>query len=290
MQQSEEDGAVQTEPTEPEKQAEPTAEENDLFGREEILHAENLRKTFTLSRKQQKIEKTSIRRKVAVNGLSFSAYRGEIYGLLGPNGAGKTTTLRMLSTLIKPDSGDAFVCGKSVVKEPREVRNRIGFMTSELKLEGFFTPDFLFDFFGELHGVDKETLAKRKADLFARFGIDRFREVSVKDLSTGMKQKVSLAVAIVHDPDVVIFDEPTNGLDVLAAKAVTDFLLELKRMGKSIILSTHIFSLVEKLCDRVGIIIDGKMIADGPLQTLTGGCSLEEKFFDIYETVKGERI
>ena len=259
------------------------------FG-EEVVRAEGLRKTFTLSRKQRRIDRTEETRRVAVDGLSFSAYRGEIYGLLGPNGAGKTTTLRILSTLIKPDAGDAFLCGHSVRHAPQAVRDSIGFMTSELKLEGFFTPSYLFDFFGALHGVEKTALAARKRDLFARFGIDRFAEVRVKDLSTGMLQKVSLVVAIVHDPAVVIFDEPTNGLDVLTAKVVTDFLLELKAMGKSILLSTHIFSLVEKLCDRVGIIIDGKMAASGALDALCGGASLEDRFFEIYRSIKGDTV
>ena len=259
------------------------------FG-EEVVRAENLRKTFTLSRKQQRLEHTDFPRKVAVDGLSFSAYRGEIYGLLGPNGAGKTTTLRILSTLIRPDSGDAAVCGHSVTREPQKVRDTIGFMTSELKLESFFTPSYLFDFFGAMHGVEKGALAERKKELFARFGIDRFAEVRVRDLSTGMLQKVSLVISIVHDPSVVIFDEPTNGLDVLTAKVVTDFLLELKAMGKSILLSTHIFSLVEKLCDRVGIIIDGKMVADGTLSELCGGMTLEDRFFEIYRETKGENV
>ena len=239
-----------------------------------IVRAEGLRKTFTLSQKQQKLEKTAEKRKVAVDGLSFSAYRGEIYGLLGPNGAGKTTTLRILSTLIRPE----------------KVRDKIGFMTSELKLEGFFTPSYLFDFFGAMHGVGKDALAARKQELFSRFGIDRFAEVKVSDLSTGMLQKVSLVVAIVHDPEVVIFDEPTNGLDVLTAKVVTDFLIELKNMGKSILLSTHIFSLVEKLCDRVGVIIDGRMAAEGTLEEICGGSSLEDKFFEIYRSVRGEIV
>ena len=255
-----------------------------------IVRAEGLRKTFTLSQKQQKLEKTAEKRKVAVDGLSFSAYRGEIYGLLGPNGAGKTTTLRILSTLIRPDEGDAFVGGCSVLREGEKVRDKIGFMTSELKLEGFFTPSYLFDFFGAMHGVDKAALAARKQELFSRFGIDRFAEVKVSDLSTGMLQKVSLVVSIVHDPEVVIFDEPTNGLDVLTAKVVTDFLIELKNMGKSILLSTHIFSLVEKLCDRVGIIIDGRMAAEGTLEELCDGISLEDKFFEIYRSIKGEIV
>ncbi len=255
-----------------------------------IVRAEGLRKTFTLSQKQQKLEKTAEKRKVAVDGLSFSAYRGEIYGLLGPNGAGKTTTLRILSTLIRPDEGDAFVGGCSVLREGEKVRDKIGFMTSELKLEGFFTPSYLFDFFGAMHGVGKDALAARKQELFSRFGIDRFAEVKVSDLSTGMLQKVSLVVAIVHDPEVVIFDEPTNGLDVLTAKVVTDFLIELKNMGKSILLSTHIFSLVEKLCDRVGVIIDGRMAAEGTLEELCAGSSLEDKFFEIYRSIKGEIV
>ena len=260
------------------------------FIENEIVRAENLRKTFTLSKKQQKLERTNDVRRVAVNGLSFSAYRGEIYGLLGPNGAGKTTTLRTLSTLIKPASGDAFICGHSVVHEPEKVRDCIGFMTSDLKLEGFFTPNYLFDFFGGMHGVSKDVLAVRKKELFARFGIDRFAEVRLSDLSTGMLQKVSLVVAIVHDPAVVIFDEPTNGLDVITAKVVTDFLVELKAMGKSVILSTHIFSLVEKLCDRVGVIIDGKMVAEGTLDEVRGESSLEERFFEIYRSVKGDNV
>ncbi len=255
---------------------------------EEIVRAEGLKKTFTLSKKQQRIERTAETRRIAVDKLSFSAYRGEIYGLLGPNGAGKTTTLRMLSTLIRPDEGDAFLCGHSIMKEPQRVRDVIGFMTSELKLEGFFTPDYLFDFFGAMHGVEKATLAARKRELFSRFGIDKFSEVQVKNLSTGMLQKVSLVISIVHDPEVVIFDEPTNGLDVITAKVVTDFLEELRQMGKSIILSTHIFSLVEKLCDRVGIIIDGRMIAEGELKELCGELSLEDRFFNIYRSVKGD--
>ncbi len=262
----------------------------DFSGGEIIVRAEGLKKTFSLSRKQQRIEKTKSPRKVAVNRLSFSARRGEIYGLLGPNGAGKTTTLRMLSTLIKPDAGDAIVCGRSIVKEPRKVRDNIGFLTNELKLEGFFTPDYLFEFFGALHGMDKSVIEERKRTLFARFGIDRFAEVRVKDLSTGMLQKLSLVVSIIHDPEVVIFDEPTNGLDVLTAKVVTDFLTELKEMGKSIILSTHIFSLVEKLCDRIGVIIDGKTVAEGRLNELCGELSLEEKFFEIYRNIKGDPV
>ena len=254
----------------------------------EILVADSLRKTFKLSAKQQQLEHMKQRTKVAVEDLSFSAYEGEIFGLLGPNGAGKTTTLRILATLIRPDSGDAMVDGVSVVKSPDAVRAKIGFLTSDLKLEDFFTPTYLFDFFSSLHRVNPAVSRRRKAELFARFGVDEFAEVKVSNLSTGMKQKLSLVISIVHDPGIIIFDEPTNGLDVLTAKVVTDFLEELRGQGKSVIVSTHIFSLAEKLCDRIGIIIDGKMSACGTLRDVMAGKSLEEKFFEIYLDTVGD--
>lgn len=255
---------------------------------EEILRVEGLKKTFKLSSKQQKIEKTNEKVKVAVDHLSFTAYRGEVFGLLGPNGAGKTTTLRMLATLIKPDEGDAVLDGASIVKNPEEVRGKIGFLTSELKLEEFFTPNYLFDFFADLHGVPEEEKNARRKEMFERFGIDRFAEVKVGNLSTGMKQKVSLVISMVHNPDIIIFDEPTNGLDVLTAKVVTDFLVDLKKQGKTVIVSTHIFSLIEKICDRVGIIINGRMEVCDTLKAITGDKSLEDRFFEIYEEKAGK--
>ncbi len=255
---------------------------------EEILVVNHLRKTFKLTAKQKKINKTDEQVKVAVNDLSFTAFKGEIYGLLGPNGAGKTTTLRIISSLIKADSGDALVDGVSVVSSPEQVRGKIGFLTSELKLEDFFTPNYLYDFFSELHQVPKEIASKRKEQLFHKFGVESFKEVKIADLSTGMKQKISLIISIVHDPDIIIFDEPTNGLDVITAKVVTDFLMDLKKEGKTVILSTHIFSLVEKLCDRVGIIIHGKMVASDTLDAIVNHRSLEEVFFEIYEKEVGK--
>ena len=254
------------------------------------MRVEGITKTFTLSKKQQKIERTTERKKVAVDNLSFTANRGEIFGLLGPNGAGKTTTLRILSTLIKPDSGDAVLDGCSINTDPEEVRSKIGFLTSELKLEDFFTPNYLFDFFSRLHQVPEEVARSRKEQMFARFGIDKFAEVKVQSLSTGMKQKLSLVISLVHDPEVIIFDEPTNGLDVLTARTVTDYLQELRDGGKTIILSTHIFSLVERLCDRVGIIIDGRMISCGTLAEVCDGMTLEDRFFEIYKAEKGDEI
>lgn len=248
------------------------------------LEVKNLKKTFTLSKKQQKIEKSDSKVKVAVNDLSFTASPGEIFGLLGPNGAGKTTCLRTIATLIKPDEGDVLVGSASVVNEPEQVRGRIGFLTSELKLEDHFTPDYLFRYFAKLHRVEESVIEQRKEELFERFGINEFRQVKVADLSTGMKQKISIAISLVHDPDFVIFDEPTNGLDVLTARSVTDYLLYLKDKGKTVILSTHILSVVEKLCDRIGIIINGKMKVTGTIKdvkTTYQNEDLEDIFFNL---------
>jgi len=248
------------------------------------VSVKNITKTFILSKKQMKIQNTDQKTKVAVDGLSFDAYKGEIFGLLGPNGAGKTTTLRCISTLIKPDSGDIFIDNFSVIKDEDQVRSSIGFLTSDLKLEDFFTPNYLYDYFSKLHGVDMATAEARKKQLFERFGVAQFREVKVGELSTGMRQKVQIVISLVHDPDIIIFDEPTNGLDVLTAKVVTDYLKELRDNGKTIIVSTHIFSLVEKICDRVGIILDGKLKVVGTLaELLSPGENLEDYFFLLVE-------
>ena len=252
----------------------------------EILRVEHLSKRFRLSAKQQRLEKTGEKIRHAVNDVSFSAYRGEIFGLLGPNGAGKTTTMRMLATLLRPDSGDAFLDGASIRTQETEVRSKLAFLTGELKLEDCFTPDYLFNFFSDLHGIDPAVREKRKQALFSRFGIDEFAQTKVANLSQGMKQKVSIVVSIVHDPNVIIFDEPTNGLDVLTAKVVTDYMLELKQRGKTVLVSTHIFSLIEKVCDRVGVLIGGKMVLCDTLAAVCAGKSLEDRFFDLYaETV-----
>jgi len=250
-----------------------------------LIEATGLKKTFKLSRKQQKIGKTNATHKTAVDNISFKCYAGQIYGLLGPNGAGKTTTMRILSTLIKADEGDAKILGHSVKDDPEMVRKSIAFLTSELKLDDFFTPNYLFDFYSTLHGVEPEVRDRRKKELFELFGIDKFAEVKVGEMSTGMKQKASLAVSLVHDPRVIIFDEPTNGLDVLTAKVVTDFLLELKRQQKCVIVSTHIFSLIEKVCDSIGIIINGQMVADDTLEKVCAGKSLEDRFFELHDEV-----
>ena len=163
-------------------------------------------------------------KKIAVDNISFSAEKGQIFGLLGPNGAGKTTTLRSIATLLKPTEGEILVEGFSVKEDSQEIRRRIGFLTNELKLDKHFTPRYTMQFFGKLYGIKSETIKEKTDELFAYFGINEFADKKIGELSTGMSQKLSIAVSLVHDPDVIIFDEPTNGLDVITASSVTDYL------------------------------------------------------------------
>lgn len=255
------------------------------------IKVENLVKTFTLSKKQMKISKTDNPHLTAVNNVSFETYSGEVFGLLGPNGAGKTTTLRCIATLIRPDSGLIEVCGKSTKKEI-EVKSRIGFLTNEIKIEDQMTPNYAFEYFGRFHNLSNEVIKARKDELFKRFGVDKFAEVKISDLSTGMKQKVSIVVSLVHDPEIIIFDEPTNGLDVLTARVVTDFLQELAAKGKTVIVSTHIMSLAQKICHRIGIIAQGELIECDTVDNLLkkyNNTDLEEIFFDLYKAKVGEK-
>lgn len=181
--------------------------------------------------------------------------------------------------------------GYEVQKEAEKVRKSIGFLTSDIKLDPQFSPDYMFDFFGRLHNVPKETLKQRKEELFTYFGIKEFAHKQIKDLSTGMKQKAAIAVSLVHNPDIVIFDEPTNGLDIVTARGVTDYLKKLRDEGKLVIISTHIMSEAEKLCDRIGIIIDGAKVAEGTVVELleeTHTDDLEDAFFEFYKARKGD--
>lgn len=253
----------------------------------EILRAENLVKTFQISEKQRKALGLAERKRIAVNGISFTAHSGEVFGLLGPNGAGKTTTMRMLSTLIKPDSGEVFYNDKSAAKDPTGIRSEFAFLTTDLKLDMKSTADEMFDFFAELYHIPSETVQKRKAELFENFGITAFAETKISKLSQGMRQKVSLVISVIHDPKFIIFDEPTNGLDIIAARDVRDFILEMKAKGKCVIISTHLFDLVEKICDRAAIIVDGKIVRNDTLESIMNGRSLEDAFYDIYSEIKG---
>lgn len=251
-----------------------------------MIEIQNLTKVYKLSKKQMAKQKTKKNSKIAVQGVSLTAQKGEIYGLLGPNGAGKTTTLRCIATLLQPTEGQISVCGHDTVKESENVRKSIGFLTTDIKLDPQFSAKYMFYFFGRLHGMSDEKIEERKQELFSYFGITEFEDKKIEELSTGMKQKAAIAVSLVHNPEVVIFDEPTNGLDIVTARGVTEYLKKLKEEGKLVLISTHIMTEAEKLCDHIGIIIGGKMVMNGTLAEIleaTGSEDLEDAFFHLYK-------
>lgn len=251
-----------------------------------MIEINNLTKIYKLSKKQMQEQKTKKNMKKAADNISLTAKPGQIYGLLGPNGAGKTTTLRCVATLLKPTDGNIKVCGYDTVKEGEKVRDNIAFLTNEIKLDPHFSPKYMFQFFGHLHGMSDVEINERREKLFKYFGITDFQDKKIEELSTGMKQKAAIAVSLVHDPKVVIFDEPTNGLDIVTARSVTDYLRVLRDEGKLVIISTHILSDAEKLCDNIGIIIKGKKVIEGTLQdilTETNTKDLEDAFFELYK-------
>jgi sodium transport system ATP-binding protein len=240
-----------------------------------MIHVEKLTKRF------RDLRRGSVS---ALEEVSFDVQPGEIFGLLGPNGAGKTTCLRILSTVLKPTSGTAVVAGYDVVTHPAEVRARIGFMSGNTGIYDRMTAWELVEYFGRLYGMEESVLKRRMAEIFSTLQMNDFRDVLGSKMSTGMKQKVSIARTIIHDPPVLIFDEPTMGLDVLVARAVLTAIGSLRDEGKCIIYSTHIMREVEKLCDRTAIIHKGQILAAGTpaeLQAQFGESEFEEVFFGL---------
>ncbi len=223
----------------------------------------------------------------AVDGVSFRCLPGQIYGLLGANGAGKTTTLRLLATLLQPTEGTAKVAGFDVRTEPGKVREKVGFLSTATALYGRLTARETIEYFGRLSGLDEPTLRTRVEELMTLLEINEFASRRCDKLSTGMKQRVSLARTLIHDPPVMIFDEPTNGLDVMASRTIVRFVRDCKQRGKTIIFSSHVMSEVEKICDVIGIIHQGRLMLEGTLTDLrqrTGLNDLEDIFVQTVET------
>ncbi len=225
----------------------------------------------------------------AVDQVNFTCEAGEIFGLLGPNGAGKTTTLRMLATLMTPDEGSAIINGHNTADAPEAVRSSIGFLSANTGLYKRLTAREMIRYFAELQAVPDP--AGRTEALIAQFNIEEFANVRCDRLSTGMKQKVSIARSIVHDPPVLIFDEPTLGLDVLVAETLLSFIESCRQAGRCVLFSTHVMRQAERLCDRIGIIHRGKILAIGTLDDLrakTGEHYLEQIFIRLVESEESE--
>ena len=220
----------------------------------------------------------------AVNDVSFTCTPGRIFSLLGPNGAGKTTTLRMIATLLAPTSGSIHVAGHDVQRQSSEVRRRIGFLTGSTNLYERLTPEEAVKYFADLHGMALVDFKRRKDFLWGQLGIGEFQKKRIGQLSTGMKQKVSIARTMIHDPEVVIFDEPTSGLDVITAAAIIELIRACKAKGKTVIFSSHIMSEVDLLCDELAIINKGRLIYTGTMteyRETSGTDSLTETFIRL---------
>ncbi len=218
----------------------------------------------------------------AVDGISFECYQGEIFGILGPNGAGKTTLLRLIATILAPTSGSARVCGYDVVNEPDKVKRTIGFLSGSTKLYARLTPLETVRYFGRLYGMEKSLIKKRSREIFEVLGMETIRDRQLGKLSTGEKQKVSIARSLIHDPPVLILDEPTAGLDIVSSKAIINFIRSARQESKTIILSTHYMTEAEEMCDRIGLINRGRLTAMGTTDELlsaSGTSSLTEAFF-----------
>ena len=222
----------------------------------------------------------------ALDQVSFTCYPGRIYTLIGPNGAGKTTALRIIASMLKPSEGTVRVAGIDISKDARQARAKLGFLTGSTGLYDRLTPRETLKYFGALHMVEPKNIQSRMGDLIDRLAIGEFADRRVGKLSTGQKQRVSIARTLMHDPEVIIFDEPTNGLDVLTSRTITEWIRECRNTGKTVIFSTHIMGEVSLLSDDLGIIHKGKLCYDGSFADFKvkfGHHSLESAFISILE-------
>ncbi len=240
-----------------------------------MIEVENLRKTFDLSRRQRREMNTKRKTIDAVGGISFTCRPGRIYCLLGPNGAGKTTTLRIIATMLKPTAGRVTVAGHDVEADPRAVRRNLGFLTGATALYDRLTPDEVVRYYADLHGIDRGIFQARRDDLYTRLDMHAFAGRRIGKLSTGMKQKVSIVRTIIHDPQVVVFDEATSGLDVIAARSIIALVRRCREQGKTVIFSTHRMDEVSLLADDLAIIHKGRRLYEGTYDAFVAGMQAE---------------
>jgi sodium transport system ATP-binding protein len=251
---------------------------------EYVIIAENLTKTFR-DRKRGLVR--------AVNNLSLNCRPGQIFGLLGANGAGKTTTLRMLGTLLEPTHGNATIAGYDIRENPQEVRRCIGFLSGSTALYGRLTAREMIEYFGQLNNLKGTDLSRRVDELIERLEIGEFQNGRCDKLSTGQKQRVSIARSIVHRPPVMIFDEPTSGLDVMTSQTIMAFIEQCRSDNLTVVFSTHIMSEVERLCDRVAIVHHGIVAAEGSVNELrqqTGETVMENAFLKIVHRMEDTNV
>ncbi len=261
-----------------------------------MIAVEGLQKKFRIEKKKLTSSKTEHvddprqdgRWFHAVRDVSFQCEKGEVLGLLGPNGAGKTTTLRMLSTALQPDAGSIMVEEVDAIKNPLDARKKLGFLSGTTGLYRRLSVKENIEYFGRLHQVEEAELQQRIENLFSLLDMHSFADKRAEDLSTGMRQKASIARSVIHNPEVLVFDEPTTGLDVVAAKTILDFIQGYKDKGHPVIFSTHHLHEVEKLCDRVALINYGKSCFDGTVEDFRALSTSGDLYDSYLELVKGK--
>ncbi len=241
-----------------------------------MIEVNNLQKTYQ-GRKSKRVE--------ALKGVTFTCEPGKVFGLLGPNGAGKTTALRIISTALKPTGGEGRVMGKDIVTQSAEVRRNVGFLSTNTGLYGRLTPREVLRYFGRLFRMTPGDIDARTQELSETFGMSEFLDRACDKLSTGMRQKVNIARTVLHSPPVIVFDEPTTGLDVITAKSIVEFIARCREEGRTVIFSTHHMTEVEKLCDRIGVINSGELVFLGEIDEFRAkyGSHLDEGFIRLIE-------
>jgi sodium transport system ATP-binding protein len=230
-----------------------------------MIQVRDVVKTFKLSRQQKREMGHRFRGSSvdAVAGISFECRPGRVFGLLGPNGAGKTTTLRMIATTLHPTSGTIIVAGHDVAHEPERVRANLGFLTGSTQLYDRLTAAEVVRYYADLHGVPRDIFNARRAEIFAALDMEGYADRRIGKLSTGMKQKVSIARTMIHDPDVLVLDEATAGLDVVASRTIVDLIRRARDRGKTVLFSTHRMGEVGLLCDDLALVHRGKILYNG---------------------------
>jgi sodium transport system ATP-binding protein len=248
-----------------------------------LIQSKGLTKQFVRTLQKGKKEEF-----YAVDHISFEANQGEILGILGPNGAGKTTLLRMLGSLMEPTEGSVVITDNegNEITDKTELKKHIGYLSENTKLYGRFTVRETLNLFGELYGFEREYIKEQVEKTCEVLGMESFIDNRVEKLSTGQKQRTSIARCLVHDPDIYIFDEPTLGLDIISSKSIIDFMKQEKKRGKSVLYSTHYMEEAEFLCDRIVMINKGTIIATGTPEELrkqTNTSNLRDAFFALVE-------
>jgi sodium transport system ATP-binding protein len=251
-----------------------------------VIEARNLVKTFRLSGKRRREKGADYRDGLvrAADSVSFTCLPGRVFSLLGPNGAGKTTILRVIATLMRPTSGTVEVAGYDTVRQARQARASLGFLTGSTRLYDRLTPNELVKYYADLHGMDRHRFRERRDELFSLLSMEEFADRRIGKLSSGMKQKVSIVRTVIHDPAVVIFDEPTTGLDVLTSRSIMELIRRCRTDGKTVIFSTHIMSEVSLLSDDLAILHRGRLVYCGDYRSFTEplhGGSVEEEFIRV---------